>query len=212
MEFQMRFSLSRENRMVLIMRDQHLVDTNRDLSSLQASFDFIEWLKPPILPSSTSSNSSSSSSSSSLVEQAQETIQCLPLLSSFKDAKNPPLKQEEDTLGGGEEERLAVALKIGLPDYHASLESPHRQHVPSKVEVLDEFKARSEAPDCKISRPVREHGYSFGSDHQQKRFWIPTPAQILVGPMQFACNICSKTFNRYNNMQVSLRKLPLALS
>lgn len=177
------------------LRSYHVEDNNLCFQTPT----FIEWLKPSSNSPSSSLSSYSSSSSSFTTEQLLNqfsdpmsggSIQCLPLLSGFTERK--PLKEEEETtraqeisLGVKEEkiENVTVALHIGLPNAEDISDVENKG---IKEEVVGDKKSFN--------------GCSFNKD---SRFWIPTPAQILVGPMQFSCSICSKTFNRYNNMQVS---------
>ncbi|RRT38988.1 hypothetical protein B296_00046750 [Ensete ventricosum] len=169
---------------------------------------FYQWLKTPPSSSSASSSSSSSSRSSSSSsyssppQQDQEMVlqqdhlpsqglRCLPLLSRLEEA-GKHIKEEHK----GDRDDVGTALNIGLPG--------------GASEDLDEEKRRLM---CKKEEEHRkeasEESVRSSCSGSESRYWIPTATQILIGLEKFACSVCNKTFNRYNNLQY--RKGPESL-
>ncbi|KAL0418318.1 UNVERIFIED_CONTAM: Zinc finger protein WIP3 [Sesamum radiatum] len=120
-----------------------------------------------------------------------ETVQCLPLLSRLTDHEKQ-VKEEDDDIDV-DDENVTVALHIGLPDVGVEQVESSDDHVHQQKG----YGFKKEGDQYHVKKGCK-------SGCSERRFWIPTPAQILVGPMQFSCNICSKTFNRYNNMQMHM--------
>ena len=124
----------------------------------------------------------------------------LPAIGGYSSEEAPMGEEDED-----EEEDYEGEEEEEKPRKHDKCKEEEAGHHHANSTEMAVESVEGAEPD--YLRVDGEDGVRGFMDSRGRRFWIPTPAQILVGPVQFICQVCSKTFNRYNNMQVIHRSL-----
>jgi hypothetical protein len=120
----------------------------------------------------------------------------LPLLDLFSEQQNSTSASSSENNYENEyppvlnvNSDITVTLELGLPCNNSN------EKVSSGCETAEMERDHEE-------ETVLGSGDAIGRLNKGNTYWIPTPAQILLGPTQFTCSVCPKTFHRYNNLQV----------